>query len=308
MRVAFAGTPEFAVRALEAILAAGFSVPLVLTQPDRPSGRGLRLNASPVKMHALAAKLPVLQVPSLRDPGARAEVCAYSVDVLVVAAYGLILPKPILDWPARGCLNIHASLLPRWRGAAPIQRALLAGDATTGISIMQMDEGLDTGPVRLSEAVPIDVRENSGSLHEKLATLGARLIVDVLNRLEAGAIPPEVPQANEGVSYAHKLGSAEAQISWSHAADIVERQIRAFSPAPGAVAQLAGRSCKIWRAEVASGQGEPGMVLEVGSDHWVVACGQGALRVLEIQPAGARPMTVAAYLAGHQLQVGMRMA
>lgn len=308
MRIAFAGTPEFAARALDAILAAGFEVSLVLTQPDRPAGRGLKLVASPVKQRAAAAGIPVQQPPTLRNAEARAPILLLPVDLLVVAAYGLILPPEVLAWPAQGCLNIHASLLPRWRGAAPIQRALLAGDASTGVAIMQMDAGLDTGPVLSSAAVPIAPEETAGSLHDKLAALGAGLIVEVLAQYQAHRPPPAQPQPTEGAVYAAKLGPADARIDWSATAETIERQIRAMSPSPGAQFDLGGAPCKIWKAAIDLRGGRPGEVLEVARNSITVACGQQSLRIGEWQPAGSRRLVLGAYLAGHPLAAGCLLA
>lgn len=307
MRVAFAGTPVFAATALRAILAEGFEIPLVLTQPDRPSGRGMKLAASAVKLAAIEAGLAVLQPTTLKDAAAQNAVINYPADVLVVAAYGLILPKEILAWPRFGCLNIHASLLPRWRGAAPIHRALLAGDQETGISIMQMDEGLDTGPVLLSEAISIGREETGGSLHDRLAELGARLVVEALRREARGQPLARKPQPSIGASYASKLKPEDSQIDWSLGAAAIERQVRALSPAPGAATRLKGEGCKIWRVAGCPGQGAPGTILEADRQGLVVACGEGALRVFELQPAGSRRMEAEAFLAGHTMQAGERL-
>ncbi len=308
MRVAFAGTPEFAARALDAILAAGFDVPLVLTQPDRPAGRGLKLFASPVKQRALAAGISVLQPATLRHAEWSAPILAQQVDLLVVAAYGLLLPAEILSWPAQGCLNIHASLLPRWRGAAPIQRAILAGDHETGVAIMQMDAGLDTGPVLATAGMAILPSDTFGSLHDKLAALGARLITEVLAGYAAGRPLPAIPQPSAGAVYAAKLTADDARIDWSADAEFIARQIRALDPAPGAVATLGGAPCKIWRASVEAREGSPGAILEVARDSILVACGRQSLRILEWQPAGSRRMSLGAYLAGHPLRAGRPMA
>ncbi|CAG0968980.1 methionyl-tRNA formyltransferase [Burkholderiales bacterium] len=308
MRVAFAGTPEFAARALDAILAAGFDVPLVLTQPDRPAGRGLKLCASPVKQRALVAGIPVVQPATLKRAEWRAPILVQHVDLLVVAAYGLLLPPEILSWPAQGCLNIHASLLPRWRGAAPIQRAILAGDRETGVAIMQMDAGLDTGPVLATAAMAILPADTSGSLHDKLAAQGARLITEVLAGYAAGRPLPAVPQPSEGAVYAAKLCADDARIDWSADAEFISRQIRALDPAPGAVATLGGAPCKIWRVAVEAREGTPGAILEVARDSLLVACGRRSLRILEWQPAGSRRMSLGAYLAGHPMRAGQPMA
>ncbi len=307
MRVAFAGTPAFAAQALQAILAAGFEVPLVLTQPDRPSGRGLKLQPSAVKRSALEAGITVLQPASLKAEEARDEVVAHPADILVVAAYGLILPKEVLAWPRLGCLNIHASLLPRWRGAAPIQRALLAGDKETGISIMQMDQGLDTGPVLSSEAIAIGPEETGGSLHDRLAALGARLVVEALQQESKGQPLSRRPQALVGASYAAKLKPEDSQIDWSSSADEVERRVRALNPAPGAATRLHGETCKIWRAQKIPVQGNPGEILQADRQRLIVACGEGALRVFELQAAGSKRLEAGAFLAGHKLHAGQRL-
>lgn len=279
MRVIFAGTPEFAAIALDAILAAGYSVPLVLTQPDRPAGRGLTLQASPVKQLALKHGLTLHQPSSLKSEATRQPIIDARSDIMVVAAYGLILPQAALDIPHLGCLNIHASLLPRWRGAAPIQRAILAGDAETGVTIMRMEAGLDTGPMLLKESLPIADTDSAGNLHDKLAEMGARLIVEALARLERGDRSGAIQPA-EGVTCAAKLAKAEAVLDWRQAAIQLDRAVRAFNPFPGATAQIDGQAVKIWRAELAPGAGEPGLVLAAGAEGIVVACGEGALRLI----------------------------
>jgi methionyl-tRNA formyltransferase len=305
MKVAFAGTPEFARAALEAIHRAGFEVPLVLTQPDRPAGRGMKLQASPVKQFALAHGLPVAQPRSLRLDGkhpddaaaARAALAAAAPEVMVVAAYGLILPAWVLALPPRGCLNIHGSLLPRWRGAAPVQRAIEAGDAETGITIMQMDEGLDTGPMLLERALPIATDETGGALTAKLAALGAELIVQSLREIDH-LVPREQPQT--GATYAKKIDKAEAAIDWRSGAAAIERRIRAFDPFPGCSAELAGQPLKVWRAAVVPGQGAPGERLEAGPGRLVLACGEGALELLELQLPGGRRIVARDFLQrGH---------
>ncbi|MDR2112627.1 MAG: methionyl-tRNA formyltransferase, partial [Candidatus Accumulibacter sp.] len=244
MKLVFAGTPEFAACALKAVLTANHQVTLVLTQPDRPAGRGMALRPSPVKEIAAAAGIDVFQPPALKDPATLERIRAASAEAMVVAAYGLILPPAVLDIPRFGCLNIHASLLPRWRGAAPIQRALLAGDAESGVCIMQMDAGLDTGPILRSGRLPIAAGETAGSLHDKLAGLGARLIVETL----AGLPGAPAPQPSAGATYAAKIGKAEAALDWRSSAEELERQVRAFNPFPGAVTRLNGAPIKVWRA------------------------------------------------------------
>ncbi len=316
MRVAFAGTPEFARVALERLHAAGFTIPLVLTQPDRPAGRGMKLQASPVKQYALAHALPVAQPPSLRLDGkypeeaaaARAALEAAQADVMVVAAYGLILPQWVLDLPRLGCLNIHASLLPRWRGAAPIHRAVEAGDAETGVTIMQMDAGLDTGDMLLVERLRIQPEDTTGSLHDKLAVLGGRLIVEALEIAACGGLA-RTPQPAEGVTYARKIEKAEAQIQWAQAADTVARRILAFNPVPGAATLWQGESLKLWQSQVDgatqdSGQ-PPGTVLATQADGIRVQCGQGVLCLTELQRAGGKRLSAADFLRGQALPTGV---
>ena len=302
MRLIFAGTPEFAALALQAIVAAGHDVALVLTQPDRPAGRGMALQPSPVKKLALEKGIEIFQPLTLKDVGAQAKIAAVGAEVMVVAAYGLILPQAVLDLPRFGCLNIHASLLPRWRGAAPIQRALLAGDAETGVCIMQMEAGLDTGPVLLREAFTITPDDTSATLHDRLAALGARLVVAALGKLPL----PATPQVLEGVTYAQKIGKAEAVIDWSQSAAELDRHIRAFNPFPGAQAQFGGQTVKLWRATPVEGSGEYGQILQVDRNRVVVACGSGALAVSELQKAGGKRLAVREFLAGHPLKAGDR--
>ena len=305
MKLIFAGTPEFAALALDAILAAGHEVTLVLTQPDRPAGRGMSLQPSPVKQRALTAGIEVFQPLTLKEAGAQARVAAAvaeGAEVMVVAAYGLILPQAVLDLPRFGCINIHASLLPRWRGAAPIQRAIEAGDAETGVCIMQMEAGLDTGPVLLAGRLPIAADDNAATLHDRLAGLGATLCVEAL-----GSLPlPAVAQPAEGVTYAHKIDKAEALIDWQRPASAIDRHVRAFNPFPGALARLGGQTLKIWRAAPAAGQGEPGRILAVNREQVLVACGDGALAISELQKAGGKRLPVRDFLAGHPLAVGDR--
>ncbi len=304
MKVAFAGTPEFAAAALEAILAAGFDVPLVLTQPDRPAGRGMQLQPSPVKRVALAAGIPVHQPEKLRTPEQQAPLADVQADVLVVAAYGIILPQAVLDLPRQGCLNIHASLLPRWRGAAPIHRAIQAGDAETGITIMQMDAGLDTGPMLLSRAEAIHADDTTGSLHDRLALLGAEMIVEALRALPGGLTA--TPQPADGVTYAAKIGKAEASIDWSRPAVELERAIRAFNPFPGAVATLQQTPVKLWRARAIDAAGTPGEVLLAEGAGVIVACGEGALCITELQKPGGKRLPAADFLRGMPIAAGTR--
>ncbi len=304
MKVAFAGTPEFAAAALEAILAAGFEVPLVLTQPDRPAGRGMQLQPSPVKQVALAAGIPVHQPDKLRTPEQQAPLAAAGADVLVVAAYGIILPQAVLDLPRHGCLNIHASLLPRWRGAAPIHRAIQAGDAATGITIMQMDAGLDTGPMLMKRTEPIGPDDTTGSLHDRLAWIGAELIVEALEALPRGLVA--TPQPADGVTYAAKIGKAEAGIDWTRPAAEIERAIRAFNPFPGAVATLHDTPIKLWRARAIDAGGSPGEVLLAEGAGVIVACGEGALCVTELQKPGGKRLAAADFLRGMPIATGAR--
>jgi methionyl-tRNA formyltransferase len=302
MKLIFAGTPEFAAQALQAIVDAGHEVALVLSQPDRPAGRGMTLQASPVKKLALEKGIEVFQPLSLKDAAAQQKIAAVGAEVMVVAAYGLILPQVVLDMPRFGCLNIHASLLPRWRGAAPIQRALLAGDAASGVCIMQMEAGLDTGPVLLRGAFPIAPDDTSVTLHDRLAALGAQLIVAALGKLPLLA----EPQPTEGVTYAHKIEKAEALIDWTKRAAELDRHLRAFNPFPGAQAVFAGQTVKLWRATPVEASGEIGQILAVDRSTIVVACGEGALAISELQKAGGKRLPVQQFLAGHPLKVGDR--
>ena len=302
MKLIFAGTPEFAAQALSAIVAAGHEVALVLTQPDRPAGRGMALQPSAVKKVALAHGIEIFQPLTLKDAEAQAKIAAVGAEVMVVAAYGLILPQAVLDMPRFGCINIHASLLPRWRGAAPIQRALLAGDAETGVCIMQMEAGLDTGPVLLRGAFPIEATDTTASLHDRLAGLGARLCVEVLGKLPL----PADAQPAEGVTYAHKIEKAEAVIDWTKPAIELDRHIRAFNPFPGAQALFGGQTVKLWQASPVAGSGPLGSVLAVDKKQVVIACGAGALAVSELQKAGGKRLPVQQFLAGHPLKVGDR--
>jgi methionyl-tRNA formyltransferase len=313
-RVAFAGTPAFAEVALASLHAAGYTVPLVLTQPDRPGGRGMKLQPSAVKAFASARAIATAQPRSLRLDGrhadeaeaARVALEAARPDLLVVAAYGLILPRWVLAVPRLGCLNIHGSLLPRWRGAAPIHRAVEAGDTETGITIMQMDEGLDTGAMLLVERAAIEALDTTGRLHDRLATIGARLIVDAVAAAVAGTLEAR-PQPAEGVTYASKIDKAEAAIDWRDTAAAIERRMRAFDPFPGATAALDGETCKCWRGEVVRADGAPGTVLAVDSSGPVVAAGSGALRLVELQRPGGRRLPAAQFFQGRPWTVGMRL-
>ena len=308
MNVGFAGTPAFAATVLAALVDAGFDVPLVLTQPDRPQGRGLRHEPSPVKRLALERGIAVAQPASLAGDAARATLVDAGVDVLAVAAYGLLLPQAILSVPREGCINVHASLLPRWRGAAPIERAILAGDDVTGATIMQMDAGLDTGSILAAAQVAIGARDTAGTLAGTLAATGAQALVAVLHRLAAGEPVPHTPQPATGATYAPKIRGSEAAIDWNAAAEAIDRQIRAFNPAPGAFASFDGRMVKVWRAELAAqdAQAPPGSVLDAGAAGLVVACGTGALSLGELQPAGGRRMAASAFVAGRRIARGAR--
>jgi methionyl-tRNA formyltransferase len=301
VRILFAGTPPFAAAALEALADAGHEIIGVLTQPDRPAGRGMKLSPSAVKQAALARGLPVMQPASLKPPEIQAELAALNADVMVVAAYGLILPQAVLDLPRLGCLNIHASLLPRWRGAAPIQRAILAGDSETGITIMQMDAGLDTGAMLTKTPVPIRDSDTAASLHDTLAAAGARAIVVALENLST--LEPEA-QDDRQATYAAKLSKEEAQLDWAQPADLLARAVRAYNPAPGAWTLLDGVPLKIWAAEAVAGAGQPGTLLRADAEQLIVACGSGALSLHTLQTAGSKRMPAAAFLAGRPLAPG----
>ncbi|MGJ7915622.1 methionyl-tRNA formyltransferase [Massilia sp. LXY-6] len=306
MKVVFAGTPEFAAVALRALIDAGFEIPLVLTQPDRPAGRGMQLQASAVKQVASAHGIEVLQPLSLRmdskDPqraeeakAAHERLLATDYDVMVVAAYGLILPRSTLD--IQPCINIHGSLLPRWRGAAPIHRAIESGDSQTGVTIMQMEEGLDTGPMLLIEALPILDTDTTGTLHDKLAEMGGRMIVEALDKLAAGGLDA-VPQPEQGVTYAAKISKEEAKLDLQRPAAELARKVRAFNPFPGAHAQAGGVTLKIWNAQAIKGKSQPGQVLSADAQGIVVACGEGALRLTELQKPGGKRLAAAEFLKG----------
>lgn len=317
MKVAFAGTPDFARSALERLHAARFDLPLVLTQPDRPSGRGMKLAPSPVKAFAQARGLPVAQPRSLKLDGrwpddaraARESLERAAPDVMVVAAYGLILPRWVLELPRLGCLNIHASLLPRWRGAAPVQRAIEAGDARTGVTIMQMDEGLDTGDMLLAEAVPIAPDDTAASLTERLAALGARLVVEALELAACGGLA-RTPQPADGTTYARKIEKAEAPIDWSRPAVEIERRLRAFDPFPGASFEWAGAVIKAWRGETREGSAAPGTVLaaDASRGEFVLACGDGAIALTQLQRPGGRRIDARRFLQGDAPPPGARLS
>ena len=313
LRVVFAGTPEFARVALDAVLAAGHGVPALLTQPDRPAGRGLRLQASPVKQRAIEHGIEVVQPRSLRLDGkfpgdavaARAVLERLRPDVIVVAAYGLLLPPWVLDLPRLGCLNVHASLLPRWRGAAPIQRAIEAGDARSGITIMQMDAGLDTGAMLLAESIPIAADDTTATLQDRLAALGGRLIVAALQAVARGTALA-CAQPAEGVTWAPKIEKTEAAIDWRTDAAAIERRLRAFDPFPGATASIGNHLLKCWRGRVEAGGGVPGTLLGVDAEGVRVACGDAVLRLTELQRAGGRRGAARQIVQGLGLEPGLR--
>ena len=321
LRVAFAGTPEFAQIALAAIHQAGFPIIAVLSQPDRPAGRGMQLQASPVKQYAVSHGFePILQPPSLRRTGKYPQEAAEAIDalaaqrpdVMVVAAYGLILPQEVLDLPRFGCINIHASLLPRWRGAAPIHRAIEAGDAESGITLMQMDAGLDTGDMISMEHAPIGLTDTTGTLHDTLAALGGRMVVEALTKLaQNGGKLPATQQPTEGVTYAEKIAKDEAALDWSRQSAALLRQVHAFNPFPGASATLDGVTIKFWQAEALADKpaaAEPGTVLTANADGVTIACGAGALRVTQLQKPGGKRLPAREFLQGLAIQPGQRFA
>ena len=312
LRIAFAGTPEFALPALKALAASAHELVGVLTQPDRPAGRGRSLHASPVKQHALELGLPLAQPARLHSEAERARLFAWRPDVLVVVAYGLILPRAVLELPRLGCINIHASLLPRWRGAAPIHRAILAGDTVSGVTIMQLDAGLDTGPLLAQQSVAIGVHTTSADLHEVLADLGAQLLLTTLAAVEAGTAQPR-PQLAEGVSYAAKLEKREAVIDWSLSAERIARQVRGCNPWPIAQTGMAGEQLRIWQgeacAEVPTSPSAlpPGSVLGLDRARLLVACGEGVLAIDKLQSAGRRIVSAADFAHSHAL-IGLRFS
>ncbi|MDR3410762.1 MAG: methionyl-tRNA formyltransferase [Formivibrio sp.] len=303
MKIIFAGTPEFAALALKQLIAAGHEIVLTLTQPDRPAGRGMKLTASPVKVVAEQHGIAVWQPEKLRTAEQQAPVAAANADVMIVAAYGLILPQIVLDMPRLGCLNIHASLLPRWRGAAPIQRAILAGDSETGITIMQMNAGLDTGDMLSIHTLPITANSTAATLHDQLAELGANAIVAALADLPT-LQAQRVQQKDAGVTYAEKLKKEEATINWQQPAANLDRMIRAFNPFPSAQTRLGDTPVKIWHATPTEGSGKPGEILSTSRNGIVVACGENALILTELQKAGSKRMDAAAFLAGNPLSIG----
>ncbi|MTZ14067.1 methionyl-tRNA formyltransferase [Pseudomonas sp. JL972] len=292
MRIVFAGTPEFAAQHLQALLDAGRTVVAVYTQPDRPAGRGQKLAPSPVKQLAVQHGIPVYQPQTLRDPAAQAELAALHADLMVVVAYGLILPQAVLDLPRLGCINSHASLLPRWRGAAPIQRAIEAGDDESGVTVMQMEAGLDTGPMLLKVRTPITAGDTGGTLHDRLAALGSQAVVQAVDALAAGTLTPEV-QDDSLATYAHKLSKDEARIDWRRPAVELERLVRAFNPWPICHTTLGGEALKVHAARLGAGQGEPGHILEASRNGLTVACGEGALSLTRLQLPGGKPLDFA---------------
>ncbi|WP_220815837.1 methionyl-tRNA formyltransferase [Pseudomonas paralcaligenes] len=292
MRIIFAGTPEFAAQHLQALLDAGREIIAVYTQPDRPAGRGQKLMPSPVKQLALQHDIAVYQPQTLRDPAAQAELAALKPDLMVVVAYGLILPQVVLDTPRLGCINSHASLLPRWRGAAPIQRAIEAGDASSGVTVMQMEAGLDTGPMLLKVTTTITADDTGGSLHDRLAELGSQAVVEAVGKLAAGELRGEV-QDDSLATYAHKLNKDEARLDWSRPAVELERLVRAFNPWPICHSTLNGEALKVHAAEPGEGRGAPGTVLAADKTGLTVACGDGALRLTRLQLPGGKPLAFA---------------
>jgi len=308
MRIIFAGTPDFAARALEELQKAGFDITLTLTQPDRPAGRGMKMQASPVKILAQQYDIPLLQPETLKSSDIQAQLATFKPDVMIVAAYGLLLPEAVLRIPHHGCINIHASLLPRWRGAAPIQRALLEGDAETGISIMQMDQGLDTGAVLLKRAIPIEPHDTTATLHDKLADLGGKCIVEALILLDQGKLI-STPQNAADACYAAKIRKAEAEIDWTHDAAHIDRVIRTFNPYPGAFTHLHKNTIKLWQARIVShanhnNSHQAGEIITADPDGIVVACDRDALSIDILQKAGGKKLNAAQFLAGYPLQPG----
>jgi len=292
LRLVFAGTPEFAAEHLKALLASRHEIVAVYTQPDRPAGRGQKLMPSPVKQLAVEHNIPVLQPPTLRDPAAQAELASLNADLMVVVAYGLILPQVVLDTPRLGCINSHASLLPRWRGAAPIQRAVQAGDAESGVTVMQMEAGLDTGPMLLKVSTPIRADDTGGSLHDRLAELGPPAVLQAIDGLAAGTLQGEV-QNNELATYAHKLNKDEARLDWSRPSDELERLVRAFNPWPICHSTLNGEPLKVLAAQPAQGKGAAGEILHASRDGLLVACGEGALLLTRLQLPGGKALNFA---------------
>lgn len=306
MNIIFAGTPEFAVPALQALIDAGHVISLVLTQPDRPSGRGMKLKASPVKQLAISQQIEVLQPETLRDAAVQAKIAGANADVMIVAAYGLIIPSAVLDMPRYGCYNIHASLLPRWRGAAPIQRALLAGDSETGVTIMEVVPALDAGAMVSRGVLPISERDTAQSLHDGLAEIGARLMVEAMQRLAREGSLSATPQDEALVTYAHKLEKSEAAIDWQQSAVEVCRKVRAFNPFPVAHTLLDGEVCRLWMASHLPGSGLPGEITGFDDTGILVACGEGLLRIEALQMPGGKRLAAKDFLRGRSLHPGQR--
>jgi methionyl-tRNA formyltransferase len=303
MNIIFAGTPEFAVPALAALIEAGHHVVLVLTQPDRPAGRGMKLKASPVKLLAEQHQLPIFQPSTLKDEAAQATIAGANADVMIVAAYGLIIPTVVLNMPRYGCYNIHASLLPRWRGAAPIHRSLLAGDSETGVTIMEVVPALDAGAMVSKGTVPITETDTTQGLHDALSTIGATLMVEAMEKLQKNGALPSIPQEESLVTYAHKLEKIEAAIDWTKSAVNISRQVRAFNPFPVAQSNLKGEVCRIWMAVAKPGQANIGEVVSV-QDGILVGCGEGLLLIAELQAPGGKRLNAQAFVQGHHLKVG----
>lgn len=305
LKMIFAGTPDFAVPALQALIDSRHVVSLVLTQPDRPAGRGMKLKASPVKQLALAHDIPVFQPETLKDPAVQTRIAQEQADVMIVAAYGLIIPTAVLDMPRLGCYNIHASLLPRWRGAAPIQRALLAGDSETGVTIMEVVPALDAGAMVSKGVLPINERSTAQSLHDGLAAIGGELMVEAMDRLSETGVLEAEPQDAALVTYAEKLQKSEAMIDWTGSATAISRQVRAFNPFPVAQSPLHGEVCRIWMATSQAGKGKPGEVVAIG-DTILIGTGDGLLSVEELQLPGGKRLPVKDFMAGRRLKIGDR--
>jgi methionyl-tRNA formyltransferase len=303
MKIIFAGTPEFAVPALAALIQAGHEVGMVLTQPDRPAGRGMKLKASPVKLLAEQHQLPIFQPGTLKDEIVQEKIAAANADVMIVAAYGLIIPTVVLNMPRYGCYNIHASLLPRWRGAAPIHRSILAGDSETGVTIMEVVPALDAGAMVSKGIVPIKEMDTTQSLHDALSAIGATLMVEAMAKLQETGALPSTPQDESLVTYAHKLEKAEAAIDWTKSAIEISRQVRAFNPFPVAQSVLKGEVCRIWMAVAQPGQANCGEVVSV-QDGIMVGCGDGLLLITELQAPGGKRLDAQAFVQGHHLKAG----
>lgn len=303
MKIIFAGTPEFAVPALASLIAAGHHIVMVLTQPDRPAGRGMQLRASPVKQLALQHQLPVFQPESLKPAEVQAQIAAAQADVMVVAAYGLIIPTAVLAMPSKGCYNIHASLLPRWRGAAPIHRAILAGDAETGVTIMEVVPALDAGAMISKGVVPITEHDTTQTLHDALSQQGADLMVEAMQTLVKQGHLPATPQDESLVTYAHKLEKAESALDWKQSAEALSRQVRAFNPFPVATAQFRGETCRIWFASRCEGKAAPGEIVALG-DTICVGCSEGLLEIMELQMPGAKRQSAQQFIQGQHVKLG----